>query len=44
MTNFDVYLADAKNQLPLQVMSDRMATAQAPASLHTIILKTIFHM
>lgn len=43
MTNFDVYLADAK-QLPLQVMSDRMATAQAPASLHTIILKTIFHM
>ena len=34
MTNFDVYLADAKT----------VAIAQAPASLHTIILKTIFHM
>ena len=43
MTNFDVYLADAKT-VAIAGHVDRMATAQAPASLHTIILKTIFHM
>ena len=39
-----MFIWQMQKQLPLQVMSDRMATAQAPASLHTIILKTIFHM
>ena len=42
--NHGMFIWQMQKQLPLQVMSDRMATAQAPASLHTIILKTIFHM
>ena len=37
-----MFIWQMQKQLPLQVMSDRMATAQAPASLHTIIFKNYF--
>ena len=41
MTNFDVYLADAKT---VAIAGHVRPDGDCAASLHTIILKTIFHM